>query len=124
VFVELMDEGVEVWRPVEAEQIGHARFRLPPTAPDEERWAIPPGSEVVAVKRLGADGPILAASAQDDPVGALEEFLERNPHDDLVRQQLIEILTNGIAYALHEVPIGVIDDDPDSLSTPSTGSPR
>lgn len=46
VCVELLDEDVEVWRPVGAELEDGEVFRLPLTAPDDERWAFPPGSRV------------------------------------------------------------------------------
>jgi hypothetical protein len=46
VYVELLDEGVDVWRPVEAESDGDAVVRLPDHAPEGEQWAFPPGSRV------------------------------------------------------------------------------
>jgi hypothetical protein len=45
VYVELLDEGVEVWRPVEAVDDGDT-FVLPVTAPEGEHWAFSPGSRV------------------------------------------------------------------------------
>lgn len=46
VYVELLNEGVDVWRPVEAEQKSKGVVRLPEEAPADEHWAFPPGSLV------------------------------------------------------------------------------
>jgi hypothetical protein len=43
VYVELLDEGVDVWRPVQADHEG-LNFRLSTAAPDGEKWRYPPGS--------------------------------------------------------------------------------
>jgi hypothetical protein len=51
VHVELLDEDVEVWRPVEAEQVAEGLFRLPGSSPEDELWAFPPGSLVVCETR-------------------------------------------------------------------------
>jgi hypothetical protein len=40
VYVELLGEGVEVWRPVEAEAESDDIVRLPDTAPSDEHWAL------------------------------------------------------------------------------------
>ena len=46
IHIELLDEGVGVWRPVEAEAETEDIFRLPPTAPEGEVWRFAPGSRV------------------------------------------------------------------------------
>lgn len=46
VYIELLDEGVDVWRPVDAEVEDGDLMLLPPEAPSGERWAFPPGSLV------------------------------------------------------------------------------
>jgi hypothetical protein len=60
IYVELVDEGVDVWRPVEALAEGDG-FRLPDHPPDGEVWKFPPGSLVRAEKRELADGEALVA---------------------------------------------------------------
>jgi len=45
VYVELLGEDVDVWRPVEAIEDGEA-FVLSPTSPEGERWRFRPGSRV------------------------------------------------------------------------------
>lgn len=62
VYVELLEEGVEVWRPVEADVEAGAVFRLPRAAPANERWRLPPGSRVRCEWRELSDGCILAAT--------------------------------------------------------------
>ncbi len=58
VFVELLNEGTQVWRPVAAEQFGENLYRLlegPPQDGDEE-WAFPANSVVVGTMRSFSDG--------------------------------------------------------------------
>lgn len=58
VYVELLGEDVDVWRPVEAIEDGEA-FVLPPTSPEGERWRFRPGSRV---RRELSDGQALVAA--------------------------------------------------------------
>lgn len=46
IYVELLDEGVEVWAPVEATAEGTDVYRLPAASPADQRWALPPGALV------------------------------------------------------------------------------
>jgi hypothetical protein len=44
VYVALRDEGVDVWRPVEAERISESVYRLANVSvPDAEEWEFSPG---------------------------------------------------------------------------------
>jgi hypothetical protein len=53
VFVRLLDEGVDVWRPVPARRLSEATFRLSDApAPEDETWSFQPGEIVVAEHRL------------------------------------------------------------------------
>jgi hypothetical protein len=57
IYVYLLDEGVDVWRPVLAKKLGpdtHEIIGAPPgDDPATEQWQFPPGTRVkVAVKRL------------------------------------------------------------------------
>jgi len=51
INVELLDEGVDVWAPVEAVAKGGGIYALPTTAPPDQRWALPPGSRVRCERR-------------------------------------------------------------------------
>lgn len=53
IYVRLLDEGVDVWRPVEAEEEEHGAFRLPTSAPEDEAWEFRPGSRVICEYRRG-----------------------------------------------------------------------
>ena len=67
VFVELLDEGTAVRRPVEAEELGDGRYRLLPTDgydPELETWAFLPGAVVRCEKRRLSSGPALVAIEQ------------------------------------------------------------
>ena len=46
VYVELLGEGVEVWRPVQAVDEGEGVYRLTGKLPAGEAWAFPPHSRV------------------------------------------------------------------------------
>jgi hypothetical protein len=54
IYVYLLDEGTDTWRPVEAEELESGRYRIVgPAAPEGETWEFPPGSIVrVEVKTL------------------------------------------------------------------------
>jgi hypothetical protein len=64
IYVELLDEGVDVWRPVEATAGGDDTFRLPDEAPEGELWRFPPGSVVRCQQKLLSDGERLVACEQ------------------------------------------------------------
>ncbi len=48
IFVRLLDEGVDVWRPVQAEPRGEGRYLILDQEVDfgSEHWEFAPGSEV------------------------------------------------------------------------------
>lgn len=56
IYVELLDEGVAVYRPVEATLDLDGAFRLPATAPVDEHWRFEPGSRVVCEREDIGDG--------------------------------------------------------------------
>ena len=55
VYVALLREGTEVWRPVSALSLGGNRFALLGPIPDDEIWEYQPGDAVVAEGRTFAD---------------------------------------------------------------------
>lgn len=63
VFVRLLDEIVDVWRPVTAERIASDRFRIleQPYDRGTERWEFEPGEEVICRLVQSDDGAFLAA---------------------------------------------------------------
>jgi hypothetical protein len=64
IFVRLLDEGVDVWRPVQAELQSDSSYRIviQPYNRDIEEWEFGPGEEVVCELIDSSDGPILAAT--------------------------------------------------------------
>jgi hypothetical protein len=64
IFVRLLDENVDVWRPVEAERITAIRFRIVEQAYDRgtERWEFEPGDEVMCELVGSDDEAFLAAT--------------------------------------------------------------
>ena len=56
VYVELLDEGVREWRPVEAERLDDDRYRLVGERPDDEAWPFTTGDVVrCEMRELGGD---------------------------------------------------------------------
>jgi hypothetical protein len=64
IFVRLLDEGVDVWRPVLAERESDHVYRIvdQPYDRDLEIWEFGPGEEVVCEVIDSNDGQILAAT--------------------------------------------------------------
>jgi len=63
IYVELLDEGADVWRPVVATIERSGVYRLPLEQPAEEKWAFPPGSRVRCEARVLEDAQQLVAVA-------------------------------------------------------------
>ncbi len=61
LMMPLLDEGTDVWRPVQAAPLGDGRFRILGPVPEGETWAFAPGAEVRAQERRFPDGLRLAA---------------------------------------------------------------
>jgi hypothetical protein len=53
VYVRLLDEGTDAWRPVAATALADGTYILSDASPipADEQWEFPPGSRVVAEKR-------------------------------------------------------------------------
>jgi hypothetical protein len=51
VYVALLDEGVDVWRPVQAEHVGGDLYRLTGERPDDEVWSFASGDVVRCKER-------------------------------------------------------------------------
>lgn len=64
IFVSLLDEGVDVRRPVQAEHIHDNVYRIVDQPYDRgiETWQFEPGDEVVCEPTESSDGRILAAT--------------------------------------------------------------
>ncbi len=59
VFVRLLDEGTDVWRPVTARRLGENTYRITEEAvPEDEAWSFQPGDVVVVEPRSGEDGVV------------------------------------------------------------------
>jgi len=66
IFVRLLDEVPDVWRPVSASRLGETTYQIAEqTVPEDEVWSFQPGDIVVAERRQGdADDQPLIAVAQ------------------------------------------------------------
>ena len=72
VYVALLDEGVDVWRPVRARDLGSGHFEVMGIVPAMERWQFEPGTRVRCREHRFADGVTglvaYAAVLPEDPV--------------------------------------------------------
>ena len=71
VYVRLLEEGVDVWRPVPAVWLGGDVFELSDAPiPEDEVWEFAPGSRVIVKIRQGApdDYPVAVAVAEPTAV--------------------------------------------------------
>ena len=64
IYVALLDEGIDVWRPVEAQKLSHDRYLIVDQAydPGIERWEFQPGSVVRCRKEKRDSRSILVAT--------------------------------------------------------------
>ena len=69
IFVALLDEGVDVWRPVEAQHLHDNLYLIADQPYDRtiETWQFEPGTEVVCEIVDASDGTILAAIRSREP---------------------------------------------------------
>jgi hypothetical protein len=65
IYIYLLDEGTDVWRPTEGEEVAEMTFRVLPSPnynPEDEHWAYLPGTIVrCAYKTLSAGKSVLVA---------------------------------------------------------------
>lgn len=64
IYVRLLDEAVDVWRPVDAQRVGGSEYLIisQPYDPEIERWQFVPGDTVVCEQIEVSEGTILAAT--------------------------------------------------------------
>jgi hypothetical protein len=63
IYVQLLDEAVDVWRPVVALAEADEVYRLPDAAPADERWEFSPGARVRCESREFDGELVLVATA-------------------------------------------------------------
>ncbi len=64
IYVALLDEGTDVWRPVPAWRVDDSTYIVLRPGwydPEDERWEFPPGTTVICEPKTITDGTILAA---------------------------------------------------------------
>ena len=67
IHVYLFDEGVDVWRPVEAERLGGDLYRITSEVQYEERWEFTTGEIVRCISKVLSGGECLVAVARVAP---------------------------------------------------------
>lgn len=62
IFVRLLDEGTDVWRPVLARAVGGGLFQIADQSPpDDEAWEFQPGEWVSVETKTLSDGECMVA---------------------------------------------------------------
>ena len=51
VYVELLNEGTDCWRPVEANDLGRGLFQIISSQPENEDWQFKPGDVIECRKK-------------------------------------------------------------------------
>lgn len=73
IYIRLLDEGTEVLRPTEAEELADGLFKVLPTPdydPDDEHWEFRPGSIVQgAPRKLEGETVLVAVNVNYDGGG-------------------------------------------------------
>ena len=64
IYVALLDEGADVWRPVKAEVRGEGCYRITGEQPDDEEWRFKPGSVVRCKEHRFQDGSLGLVAAE------------------------------------------------------------
>ena len=69
IYVALLDEGVDVWRPVQAERLSGNTYRIlnQPYDRSVEAWQFEPGDVVLCEMVESGEGRILAATRKTVP---------------------------------------------------------
>jgi hypothetical protein len=64
IYMPLLDEAVDTWRPVQAEHLHNNVYRIldKPGDLDDETWQFEPGDDVLCEIVQSSEGPILAAT--------------------------------------------------------------
>jgi hypothetical protein len=75
IYIALLDEGVDVWRPVQAERLRESTYRILSQPYDRtvESWQFEPGDVVLCEMVESSEGRILAATRKADPVDGQEK---------------------------------------------------
>jgi hypothetical protein len=56
IYVYLRNEGVDVWRPVDAVHLGGNNYCVEGQMPEDEEWEFPPGSVVRCETKIFSNG--------------------------------------------------------------------
>ena len=72
IYMPLLNEGTDCWRPIEAEQVGIDTYRITGSKPEDEDWPVSKGDVVRCEQRSFADGSeglVVIHSEQSPPQG-------------------------------------------------------
>jgi len=78
IYMPLLDEGTDCWRPVRAVQVAQDLFEVIDQIPEGESWAFGPGSRVRCRKHVFSTGEL--------GVMAFEYAIESNPYYQLLKK--------------------------------------
>ena len=70
IYVALLDEGTDVWRPAPARKVGESTYEILRPAdydPEDETWEFPPGSIVECAPRRLSEGEWMTAVRLHEP---------------------------------------------------------
>jgi hypothetical protein len=62
LYMPMLDEGTDVWRPIAAQPLGHSMAQVCSETPDDESWQYPTGARIVYEERELSGGPTLVVT--------------------------------------------------------------
>lgn len=62
LYMPMLDEGTDVWRPVAAQPLDHSMAQIRSETPDDELWQFPTGARIVYEERELSAGPRLVVT--------------------------------------------------------------
>jgi hypothetical protein len=86
IYIQLLGEDIDVWRPVTAAREANDTYRLLDQQPDTETWAFPPGSRVRCERRTISEASELVACSlvdQPDDLAEWQAWWKREGRDGL-----------------------------------------
>jgi len=61
IYVALLDEGSDCWRPVDAEHVDRDLYKIVEAVPEDERWQFKTGNIIRCQRHEFQDGTVLVA---------------------------------------------------------------
>ena len=96
IYIPLLDEGTDVWRPVPVERAADGGLRIVGEMPEDENWAYKPGEIVFAREHHFADGKTAQAAYGVSFGHSATTRLELAPNELIMICNALNEVCNGV----------------------------